>query len=146
MPDFALELSFDATSEAAVSAQWAALRSAGLPSQADHKAMTNAPHLTLVAAQQLDTQLADVATATFPLPSTLVVCGLVLFGEGTRVTVAHLVEPDAALAAAAASVRGRVPELRHPVWTPHVSSRDGCRGPGWLRCSMCWTSTRRRPR
>ena len=120
MPDFALELSLDPASEAAVRAQWEALRAAGLPSQAEHKSMTNAPHLTLVAAQELDPELAEVATASIPLPSKLVVRGLVLFG-GTRVTVAHLVEPDSALASAAARVRERVPALRHPVWTPHVT-------------------------
>lgn len=121
MPDFALELSFDAASEAAVNGQWEALRAAGLPSQADHKSMTNAPHLTLVAAQDLEPELADVAAATVLLPSTLVVRGLVLFGEGARVTVAHLVEPDSRLAAATAGLRERVPDLRHPVWTPHVT-------------------------
>ncbi|MEO5664682.1 MAG: 2'-5' RNA ligase family protein [Nocardioides sp.] len=121
MPDFALELSFDTASEAAVVAQWEALRAAGLPSQADHKSMTNAPHLTLVAAQELEPELADVATATVPLPSTLVVRGLVLFGMGTRVTVAHLVEPDSTLSVATSGLRERVPDVRHPVWTPHVT-------------------------
>ena len=121
MPDFALELSFDAASEAAVITQWEALRAAGLPSQADHKSMTNAPHVTLVAARELSPELAHVATAAITLPSTLVVRGLVLFGEGTRVTVAHLVEPDSTLATAVAGLRERVPDLRHPVWTPHVT-------------------------
>ena len=121
MPDYALELSFDAASEGAVMAQWEALRAAGMPSQADHKSMTNAPHLTLVAAQELDPELADVATAAIPLPSTLVVRGVVLFGVAARVTVALLVEPDATLATAAARVRDGVPDLRHPVWTPHVT-------------------------
>jgi len=37
------------------------------------------------------------------------------------VTIAHLVEPDDALARVAAEVRARVPHLRHPVWTPHVT-------------------------
>lgn len=121
MPDFALELSLDAASEAAVMAQWEALRAAGLPSQADHKSMTNAPHVTLVAAQELDPELAELATASIPLPTTLLVRGLVLFGEGARVTVAHLVEPDVALASATAALRQRVPDLRHPAWTPHVT-------------------------
>lgn len=121
MPDFALELSFDAASEAAVVAQWESLRAAGLPSQADHRSMTNAPHVTVVAAQELDPGLAAVAAATIPLPTTLVVRGLVLLGTGARVTVAHLVEPETALASAAAAVRDRVAALRHPVWTPHVT-------------------------
>lgn len=120
MADYALELSFDDASEAAIVAQWEMLRAAGLPSQADHKSMTNAPHVTLVAAQELDRGLADVATSAVPLPSTLDVRGLVLFGT-TRVTVALLVEPDPPLAAATAHVRGHVPRLRHPIWTPHVT-------------------------
>lgn len=121
VPDFALELSFDPASEAAVVAQWEALRAAGLPSQADHKSMTNAPHLTLVAAQELDPDLADAAAAEIRLPSSLAVRGLVLFGQGARTTVAHLVEPPTELAEAALRLRERVPELRHPVWTPHVT-------------------------
>ena len=44
-----------------------------------------------------------------------------LFGESSRVTVAHLVEPTAALHAATSALRERVPDLRHPVWTPHVT-------------------------
>src|SRR5690606_18239306 len=55
------------------------------------------------------------------LPARIVARGLVIFGQGARVTVAHLVEPDAALAAAVASLRPLVPDLRHPVWTPHVT-------------------------
>lgn len=121
MPDFALELSFDEVSDAAITAQWHALREAGLPSQADHKGMTNAPHVTVVAAPQLDPALGADAATRITLPTALIVRGLVLFGEGKRVTVAHLVEPDAELASWAAHLRGQVPDLRHPVWTPHVT-------------------------
>ncbi|MBE7325092.1 2'-5' RNA ligase family protein [Nocardioides sp. Y6] len=123
MPDFALELSFTPESTAAVLAQWEALKAAGLPSQADHRSMTNAPHLTLAAAVRVP----EVAVLTGReevgplLPTRIVTRGLVLFGQGARVTVAHLVEPDAALATAAARVRAVVPDLRHPVWTPHVT-------------------------
>lgn len=123
MPDFALELSFNPESTAAVLAQWEALKGAGLPSQSDHRSMTNAPHLTVVAAThvpQASLQLARQEVGPL-LPTRIVVRGLVLFGQGARVTVAHLVEPDAALAAAAARVRELVPDLRHPVWTPHVT-------------------------
>ncbi|GGD16926.1 2'-5' RNA ligase family protein [Nocardioides daphniae] len=123
MPDHALELSFDAESTAAVVAQWEALKSAGLPSQADHRSMTNAPHLTLVAARGVPeaAQAAGRDTVGPLLPTPIVSRGLVLFGQGARVTVAHLVEPSAALARAAAEIRALVPALRHPVWTPHVT-------------------------
>ena len=50
----------------------------------------------------------------------ITVCSLGLGAVGEP-AVAHLVEPDAALAAAAVRVRAVVPDLRHPVWTPHVT-------------------------
>lgn len=123
MPDFALELSFTPESTAAVVAQWEALKAAGLPSQADHRSMTNAPHVTVVAAVRVPESAVQVGRDEVGplLPLRIVTRGLVIFGQGTRVTVAHLVEPDAALAAAAAKVRAEVPDLRHPVWTPHVT-------------------------
>lgn len=122
MPDHALELSFDDASAAAVEAQWEALRAAGVPSQADHRSMTNAPHLTLVAAAGIDPALvpyaADLVRPLLPAP--VHVRGLVLLGT-QRVTIAHLVEPDADLAEVTAELRARVPQLRHPVWMPHVT-------------------------
>lgn len=123
MPDQALELSFDPSSAAAMTQQWDALRAAGLPSQADHRSMTNAPHLTVVAARAVDGAVVGAARdAIGPLlPARLLLRGLVLFGQGPRVTIAHLVEPEWALAAAAARIRAAVPALRHPVWTPHVT-------------------------
>lgn len=123
MPDHALELSFDPASEAAVVAQWEALKAAGIPSQADHRSMTNAPHLTLVAAVGIDPALVPVAVEEVAplLPSTVGLAGLVLLGNGPRVTIAHLAEPDAALAEVTARLRARVPQGRHPVWTPHVT-------------------------
>ncbi|NPC96723.1 2'-5' RNA ligase family protein [Nocardioides sp. zg-DK7169] len=124
MPDHALELSFEPASAAAVVAQWEALKAAGLPSQADHRSMTNAPHVTLAAAVVgIEDEAVRVAReAVGPLlPARMGLRGLVLIGRGARVTVAHLVEPDHALAAAVARIRALVPTLRHPVWTPHVT-------------------------
>lgn len=123
MPDHALELSFDTDSHAAVEAQWQALADAGLPSQAEHRSMTNAPHLTLVAASPISHGvLAPARDLVLPLlPATLAVRGLVVLGEGPRVTLAHLVEPDEALAEATARLRALVPWVRHAVWTPHVT-------------------------
>ena len=45
----ALELLPDDDGEAAVRADWQALRDAGLPSQLDHAGETNTPHVTVVA-------------------------------------------------------------------------------------------------
>ncbi|WP_110182730.1 2'-5' RNA ligase family protein [Nocardioides solisilvae] len=123
MPDHALELSFDPDSTAAVVAQWEALRAAGLPSQADHRSMTNAPHLTVVAAAGIERAVVEEACDLVGplLPSRVELRGLLVLGQGTRVTLAHLAEPDDATARAAARLRDRVPGVRHPVWTPHVT-------------------------
>lgn len=123
MPDHALELSFEPASAAAVVAQWEALRAAGLPSQADHRSMTNAPHVTVVAAVGIAAHVVEEARAVVGplLPSRVAVRGLVLLGTSARVTIAHLVEPDAVLAVAADRLRALVPTVRHPVWTPHVT-------------------------
>ena len=123
MPDHALELSFDDASERAVVAQWEALREAGTPSQADHRSMTNAPHLTLVAAEGMDPRIVprSVDLVRPLLPARVHLRGLLLLGDGPRVTVAHLAEPEGALADAVARIRTRVPQVRHPVWTPHVT-------------------------
>lgn len=121
VPDYALELNFDGASDRALRDQWTALQQAGLPSQADHKGMTNAPHLTLVAGRTIPAAVVDLAARETALPADLVVRGLVLFGEGPRVTIAHLIEPDLELATLAARLRSGVPELRYPVWTPHVT-------------------------
>lgn len=123
MPDHALELSFDPASETAVVAQWEALKAAGIPSQADHRSMTNAPHLTLVAAVGIDPDLVPVAVDEVAplLPSKVGLAGLVLLGHGPRVTIALLAEPDAELAEVTARLRAGVASLRHPVWTPHVT-------------------------
>lgn len=123
MPDHAFELSFDAAGDTAVVAQWEALRAAGLPSQADHRSMTNAPHLTLVAATPISAELVEPAVSLLAplLPTELRLRGLVLLGTGPRVTLAHLVEPSPAVAAATARLRALVPALRHPVWMPHLT-------------------------
>lgn len=123
MADCALELSFDAASAGAVESRWRALRFHGLPSQLDHRGMTNAPHLSLVVATSIpDAVVArarDIFTAL--LPVRLDVRGLVVFGSGARVTVAHLAEPPAEVADAVAELRAATPLVRHPVWTPHVT-------------------------
>lgn len=83
--------------------------------------MSNAPHLTLVAARAISAAVVDRAAGTTILPAELILRGLVLFGEGPRVTIAHLIEPDLELATLVTHLRRGVPQLRHPVWTPHVT-------------------------
>ena len=83
MADHALELSFDPDGEAAVIAQWQALRAAGIPSQADHRSMTNAPHLTVAAASPIGPESVEAARRELLplLPAGLVVRGLLLLGQ-----------------------------------------------------------------
>lgn len=123
MPDQALELSFEPASESAVVAQWEALKAAGIPSQADHKSMTNAPHVTVAASAGIAPAAVTLARDEIGplLPARLEVRGLVMFGHGPRLTIAHLVEPDRTLADAVRRIRDLVPTVRHPVWTPHVT-------------------------
>ena len=49
MPLQSVELVLDAATDEAVRGLWQALAEAGLPSQADHRGPTNAPHVTLAA-------------------------------------------------------------------------------------------------
>ncbi|WP_397333881.1 2'-5' RNA ligase family protein [Ornithinimicrobium sp. INDO-MA30-4] len=83
--------------------------------------MTNAPHVTVVAAQDIPNESVDLARNKLALPAELTVRGLVLFGDGPRVTIAHLVEPDHEFAALVAEIHRGVPANRYPVWTPHIT-------------------------
>ncbi|MGZ4457371.1 MAG: hypothetical protein ACXVWV_15410, partial [Nocardioides sp.] len=76
----ALELVPDEAGRDAVLADWQALREAGLPSQLDHKGMTNTPHLTLVAAPALTQEVADRGAEVIGslLPVTVRTSGLLL--------------------------------------------------------------------
>lgn len=124
MADFALELSFDATSEATVREGWEALRWNGIPSQADNlRGMVNEPHLSLLVASDISADVRERACVAFArhIPCELAVRGVVILGEGTRVTLAYLVEPDAEIARIVGELRAATPALRHPVWTPHIT-------------------------
>lgn len=124
MADFALELSFDASSESAVRGCWEALAAAGLPSQADNaRGMVNQPHVSLVVAREIPSAVAEFARSELAgqLPTTLDVRGLVLLGDSAKVTVALLAEPDVRIARVVAKLRESTPAVRHPVWTPHVT-------------------------
>ncbi|RFA19866.1 2'-5' RNA ligase family protein [Subtercola boreus] len=53
------ELRFDADTDAAIRAEWAALLDAGLPSQARHASASNAPHFTVLAAREVNPELVE---------------------------------------------------------------------------------------
>lgn len=117
----ALELLPDPTGDAAVRRDWQALRDAGLPSQLDHTGATNAPHLTLVAAPDVEAA-AERAASVFArlLPVEARASGLLLLG-GRLVTIARAVDVPDRLTAAVLELRGLVPDLPHQGWLPHVT-------------------------
>lgn len=123
MADFALELSFDDDGDVAVRESWEALRGLGLPSQADHRGMTNAPHVSLVVARAIPDEVRDRAAELFAplLPATLHLRGAVVIGRGARLTLALLAEPERTVVDAVTELRAMTPAVRHPVWTPHVT-------------------------
>lgn len=102
--------------------EWQALRDAGLPSQLDHLAPTNAPHLTVVDAPELPDEALDVAKARLGglLPVRARAAGLLLLG-GERLTVARAVDLDDDVVRRVLAVRVQVPGRQHAGWLPHVT-------------------------
>ncbi|MGA8046593.1 MAG: 2'-5' RNA ligase family protein, partial [Dermatophilaceae bacterium] len=123
MPLAALEAVLDRESDDAVRACWAALDEAGLPSQAQHRGETNAPHVTLVSAPVLGSAHLAVATTllTPSLPVGLAVAGWVVFGEGSGYTLALLGAAPAALVSAVEVLGQAVGDPRAGGWVPHVT-------------------------
>ena len=119
----ALEAVLDPTSDAEVRACWAALDEAGLPSQAQHRGETNAPHVTLVGASMISAAHVAVArTLLAPnLPAEMATAGWVLFGTGRRYTLALLGSVQASLVSAVEVLAGAVGAPRAGAWVPHVT-------------------------
>ena len=119
----ALEAVLDAESDAAVRECWRVLHEAGLPSQAMHRSPTNAPHLTLVAADTLDEEaLALGAGRIVPLlPLELPVSACVALGTGPRYAVALLCSPPAAVVAAVEEVARAVGDPWAGAWVAHAT-------------------------
>lgn len=94
-----IELLLDSDSDAAIRSAWQALDDAGLPSQMRVKSPTNRPHITLIAAQRISSDVDDVLrglAARFPVPCAV---GAALVFGGSRHTLARLIVPSAALLA-----------------------------------------------
>ncbi len=125
-----VELLLDPAIDAAVRAEWAALSAAGLPSQADHRGETNAPHISVLVAEGFPDEepLAPVA-AVLPLPVRL--GAPVVFG-GRQLVLARLVVVDRPLldlqAAVVDALAGATDLSPHTVpgrWVPHVTLARG---------------------
>ncbi|MEI5674037.1 MULTISPECIES: 2'-5' RNA ligase family protein [unclassified Nocardioides] len=116
----AFELVPDEAGRAAVLRDWQALRDAGLPSQLDHKGMTNTPHVTLLAGERLPPDQEAVDLVGPLLPVRVRVAGVLLLG-GSRVTVARALDVDDALLSAVLGLRAGAGDLQHRGWLPHLT-------------------------
>ena len=121
------ELLVDDALADAVRDEWRLLSEAGLPSLADHRGPTNAPHVTVGVADEVD-DAAEEALASVPLPGELRLGGLLVFAGPRRVVLARAVVATPALLATHVAVTeawahcpGRPDHLEPGRWTPHVT-------------------------
>jgi len=128
-----VELLLDPFGERQVLADWRLLQQAGLPSLADHRSPSNAPHITLVSAPAIgagtDTALAEVAAV---LPLTLVFEGLLVFtGRRGLVLCRHvlcsppLLDFQRAVHGLLAGAVEPLPMSQPGGWVPHLTLARG---------------------
>lgn len=123
-----IELLLDPATDDVVRRQWRRLAEAGLPSQARHSGDSNAPHVTLMAAETLtgahDAQLVDLLGA---LPLRVSFGGLVVFGRPPRGLV---LARGIAVTEEILKLQRRVHELasRTPGLAPHGLAPHGLPG------------------
>ncbi len=121
-----IELVLDEGLDRAIRDEWDRLARAGLPSQALHLGLTNAPHVTLGVASALTPAVVSRLGEIRP-PSEIRLGGLLVFRARTAV-VARAVVPSAELLATHAAVAealegcpGRPDHTLPARWTPHVT-------------------------
>lgn len=121
MPLATLEALLDDVSDARVRGLWAALDAAGLPSQAQHRGQSNAPHLTLVSAPVVDPATRARASELLRpiVPRELPVSGYVVFDAAPRQTLALLCVAPPALHDAVAELGRLLGDTRR--WVPHLT-------------------------
>jgi hypothetical protein len=127
-----VELLLDPATDAAVRAEWAALSAAGLPSQADHRGESNAPHVSVAVADGFPATGEEALTATVrALPLGVRLGPPVLLG-GRRLVLARLVVADPSLlqlhaevTTALAGAAGPSPHSAPGRWVPHVTLARG---------------------
>ncbi|MFW0793021.1 2'-5' RNA ligase family protein [Gordonia sp. CPCC 205515] len=128
-----LELLLDDDADQRVRTEWAQLAAAGLPHQGTVRSGTNRPHATLLVAEHIaDSVHPALAPAAMSLPIALRLGAPLLFGQGSKVTLARLVVPSSDLLSVHATV-GRLaadhlgddphlfPHGAPGQWTPHVT-------------------------
>lgn len=121
-----IELTLDEHLDGAVRDEWDLLAGAGLPSQALHLGLSNAPHVTLGVASVLPAEVVR-RLRSVELPAKIRLGGLLVFRGRTSV-VSRTVVPSAALLATHAAVAEAMadcpdrPDHTLPDrWTPHVT-------------------------
>ena len=127
-----VELLLDPATDAAVRAEWVALSAAGLPSQADHRGPSNAPHVSMLMADHLPEGGEEALLATADvLPFDLRLGAVAVLG-GRRLVLARLVVVDqallglhAAVGAALSGAAGGSPHTTTGRWVPHVTLARG---------------------
>ena len=127
-----VELLLDPATDAAVRAEWAALSAAGLPSQADHRGESNAPHVSVAVADGFPATAEEaLVTPVRALPFDVRLGPPVLLG-GRRLVLARLVVPAPSLLALHAEVTtaltgaaGPSPHTAPRRWVPHVTLARG---------------------
>ncbi|MDJ0029175.1 2'-5' RNA ligase family protein [Gordonia alkanivorans] len=139
---YSIELLPDNDTDAWVRRRWSALADVGLPSAQRVRSDTNRPHVTLLAARHI-ASAADAALgpAGQRLPMKCIIGAPVVFGHGSRHTLALLVVPSTELlslhAQVARTVRGHTVDpddteagAENPstfahvdpgAWTPHIT-------------------------
>lgn len=126
----ALEVLLDSVADAAVRAEWASLQQVGLPSQADHRGESNAPHITVLATDDQPSGIAAVSTfASEALPLPVRLGSLVVF-PGRRLVLARLVIVDEGLLALHRAVLTSAGAALSALtttqgWVPHVTLARG---------------------
>ncbi|MFD1212112.1 2'-5' RNA ligase family protein [Arthrobacter sp. GCM10027362] len=129
-----VELLLDRDGEQRVLADWQLLQRAGLPSLADHRSPSNAPHVTLVTAPvigpETDPALAGAAAGALPLP--LVFEGLLVFnGRRGLVLSRHvlcspgLMDFQHAVHRLLAGAVDPLPLSQPGGWIPHITLARG---------------------
>jgi 2'-5' RNA ligase len=129
MPLHSIDALLDASADAAVRAEWATLAAARLPSRADHRGASNAPHVTLAAARVItgETDAALGRRLAGLLPVHVRIGELLVLGNARHV-LARRVDPTPQLLALHRAVVDGLEDAvgpaewpRPPLWVPHVT-------------------------
>ena len=117
-----IELVADAAGEAAVRAEWQALRDAGLRSMLDHTGATNTPHVTVIALPSLTPADEDRATTLLGtlLPVEVTTSGVAVFG-GSIVTLVRTLDVADEVVRAVLDLKAATAGHQHAGWLPHLT-------------------------